>query len=72
MITLERQVRIAAGLFALIGFLFGLFVNQAWHAVSGFVGAGLIFAGVTGHCGMALVMTKAPWNVRRKTKINAG
>lgn len=61
-ISLERQVRIAAGLFAAAGAALGLFVNPFFTVIPLFVGGGLIFAGVTDRCGMALVLTKAPWN----------
>jgi rhodanese-related sulfurtransferase len=59
---LERQVRIAAGALVLIGALLGYFVNPAWIALSGFVGAGLIFAGITDTCGMAMLLARMPWN----------
>lgn len=61
-ISLERQVRIAAGLFAAMGAALGLFVHPAFTFIPLFVGCGLIFAGLTDRCGMALVLTKAPWN----------
>lgn len=61
-ISLERQVRIAAGLFASIGAALGLLVNPLFTIIPLFVGCGLVFAGVTDRCGMALVLTKAPWN----------
>ncbi len=61
-ISLERQVRIAAGLFAAVGGALGLFVNPVFAIIPLFVGCCLIFAGVTDRCGMALVLTKAPWN----------
>ena len=61
-ISLERQVRIGAGLFAASGAALGLFINPAFTLIPLFVGCGLIFAGVTDRCGMALVLTKAPWN----------
>jgi rhodanese-related sulfurtransferase len=61
-ISLERQVRIAAGTIAASGALLGLVVNPLFSIVPLFVGCGLIFAGVTDRCGMALVLTKAPWN----------
>jgi len=61
-ISLERQVRIAAGLFVLIGTILGFYLSAAFLLVPVFVGAGLIFAGVTDRCGLALVLTKAPWN----------
>ena len=61
-ISLERQVRIGAGFLVLVGTLLGAFVHPGFLALSGFVGAGLILAGVTDWCGMALVLSKAPWN----------
>ena len=61
-IPLERQVRIAAGLIAGVGALLGLFVHPFFTVIPLFVGGGLVFAGVTDRCGMALVLTKAPWN----------
>ena len=68
MISLERQVRIAAGLLVLIGVLLGSFVHPAFIALSAFVGAGLVFAGVTDTCGMGLLLARMPWNqVKRDT-----
>ena len=65
-VSLEQQVRIAAGTFAFVGSLLALITsNVSFALIPLFVGGGLIFAGVTNHCGMALILTKAPWN---KTK----
>ncbi len=61
-ISLERQVRIAAGSLALTGVLLGAFVAPGWFALSGFVGAGLVFAGVTDTCAMGLMLARMPWN----------
>ena len=61
-VSLERQVRIAAGLFVLVGVLLGYFVSTALFAIAGFVGAGLLFSGITDTCGMAMVLAKMPWN----------
>jgi rhodanese-related sulfurtransferase len=61
-ISLERQVRVAAGGLVLAGALLGAFVHPYWIALSAFVGAGLVFAGVTDTCGMGLVLAKMPWN----------
>jgi rhodanese-related sulfurtransferase len=63
-ISLERQVRIAAGSLVLTGVLLGWFVHRGFFALSGFVGAGLIFAGISDWCGMGLLLAKAPWNQR--------
>lgn len=61
-ISIERQVRIGAGLLVLTGVLLGHFTHPYFYLISGFVGSGLIFAGVTDICGMAIVLARAPWN----------
>jgi rhodanese-related sulfurtransferase len=63
-ISLERQVRIAAGALVVTGSALGYFVNPAWIGLSAFIGAGLVFAGVTDTCGMAMVLARMPWNNR--------
>ena len=57
-----RQVQIAAGSLVLIGVVLGFLVSPIWFGLSGFVGAGLTFAGISGFCGMARVLMLAPWN----------
>jgi rhodanese-related sulfurtransferase len=61
-ISLERQVRIVAGALVFIGVVLGWFVHRAFFGLSAFVGAGLVFAGITDFCGMGLLLAKAPWN----------
>lgn len=61
-ISLERQVRIAAGLLVLVGAVLGAFVHPAFIGLSAFVGAGLVFAGVTDTCGMGMALARMPWN----------
>jgi rhodanese-related sulfurtransferase len=63
-ISLERQVRIGAGSLVLLGLILAWLVHPYFIALSGFVGAGLIFAGATDWCGMGLLLAKAPWNAR--------
>lgn len=60
--SLERQVRIAAGSMVLLGVILGTWVHPGFYGLSAFVGAGLIFAGITDWCGMGLLLAKAPWN----------
>ncbi|AMV34501.1 Inner membrane protein YgaP [Pirellula sp. SH-Sr6A] len=60
--SLERQVRIAAGSLVLTGILLSRFVHPYWIGLSGFVGAGLIFAGITDSCAMGMLIAKMPWN----------
>lgn len=61
-VSLERQVRIAAGFIVLIGALLGIFVHQYFAGISAFVGAGLMFAGITNSCAMGMLISKMPWN----------
>ena len=61
-ISIERQVRIAAGAIVLIGVVLGFTVHPYFFFVSGFIGAGLMFAGITDWCGMGMLIAKAPWN----------
>jgi rhodanese-related sulfurtransferase len=67
MISLERQVRIAAGSLVLLGALLGWLVHPAFVGLSAFVGAGLIFAGITDTCGMGLLLARMPWNQVKST-----
>jgi rhodanese-related sulfurtransferase len=60
--SLERQVRIAAGSLALTFGLLGALVHPAWAFGAAFIGAGLIFAGLTNFCGMGLLLARMPWN----------
>lgn len=66
-LELMRQVQIAAGALILLGVMLGWLVAPMWFALSAFVGAGLLFAGVTGFCGMARLLLHAPWNRRLAT-----
>ena len=57
-----RQVQIAAGSLVLLGFLLGSLVSPGFYLLCAFVGAGLVFAGLTGFCGMARLLAHMPWN----------
>jgi len=63
-IELMRQVQIAAGSLVFAGVALGWLVAPAFYLLSGFVGAGLTMAGVTGFCGMARLLAVMPWNRR--------
>ncbi|MBI3966245.1 MAG: rhodanese-like domain-containing protein [Chloroflexi bacterium] len=60
--SLERQVRAAAGALALLGGLGSLFVWRPLIAIPTFVGAGLLFAGVTDTCTMGRLLARLPYN----------
>jgi rhodanese-related sulfurtransferase len=63
--SIERQVRIAAGALVVLGAVLGwVFGSPALHGISAFVGVGLVFAGITDSCVMGMFMAKMPWNQR--------
>jgi len=61
-VSLERQVRIAAGGMVLVGAVLAMAIHPYWAALPAMVGAGLIFSGVTDTCGMGMLLMKMPWN----------
>lgn len=63
-IAIQRQVQITAGMMTLIGVILGFTVSPWFFVLSGFVGAGLTFAGVSGTCAMATILGFMPWNRR--------
>lgn len=63
-LPLMRQVQIVAGGLALAGAVLGAVVHPGFYIVSGFVGAGLMMAGITGVCPMANALAAMPWNRR--------
>jgi rhodanese-related sulfurtransferase len=61
-IEMQRQVQIAAGSLVLLGLALSALLSPWFAAMSAFVGAGLVFAGVSGWCGMARLLAVMPWN----------
>ena len=63
-ISMFRQVQIVAGLLVFLGTVLGAFVSPWFLILSGFVGCGLVFAGVSNTCAMAMLLAKLPYNKR--------
>jgi rhodanese-related sulfurtransferase len=61
-IPLTQQVFITAGLLILLGCTLTVLHGAIFIVIPGFVGGGLLFAGITGWCGMAVLLSKMPWN----------
>ncbi|WP_343464872.1 rhodanese family protein [Pantoea sp.] len=61
-LPLMRQVQICAGALTLAGTIAGAFIHPGFYVMPAFIGAGLIFAGTTGWCGMARLLAAMPWN----------
>lgn len=66
-LPLDRQVQLTIGLLVLLGTALGYFVNYKFLIVPAFMGVGLTFAGLTGFCGLAILMAKMPWNKVKKS-----
>ncbi len=61
-LPLMRQVQVVIGAVVLTSSVL-VILGQAWAAwIAAFVGAGLLFAGITGFCGLAILLSKMPWN----------
>lgn len=61
-ISIMRQVQIVAGSLILTGTILGAFVSPWFLILSGFVGSGLLFAGITNTCALAMLLAKLPYN----------
>lgn len=61
-LPIMRQVQIIAGGLVTLGVALGVFVSPWFLAIAAFVGCGLMFAGVSGWCGMARLLALMPWN----------
>lgn len=61
-LPLFRQVQIAVGLIVLLLVLAGFALSPVFFGAAGLIGAMLAIAGVTGWCGMALLLQRMPWN----------
>ena len=67
--SLERQVRLVAGLIVIVGVVAAWKFDPRWIFLSGFIGLGLAFAGATDFCPMGVLLGRMPWN--RNSKLEA-
>ncbi len=70
-LPLDRQVQLAIGIMLLAASLLGYLFTSALYVLTGAIGIGLIIAGMTGICGLALLMAKMPWNQSAKKRVCA-
>jgi len=61
-LTIFRQVQIVVGSLVSLSVLAGFFLNPTGFAIAGLLGAALVFAGMSGWCGMAVLLNHMPWN----------
>lgn len=63
-LPLDRQVQLTIGLMLIFFSAAGYLLTPVLFLLTGLIGAGLTFAGLTGFCGLARVMAQMPWNQR--------
>lgn len=61
-LPIDQQTQIVTGFLCFSGVMLGTFWDSRFYIFPGFIGCGLIFAGITGWCGMAKLIAKMPWN----------
>lgn len=61
-LPLMRQVQIVVGFVSALGAALALFVSPWFALIPLAMGSGLLFAGISGFCGLALMLAKMPWN----------
>jgi rhodanese-related sulfurtransferase len=61
-LPIMRQVQIVVGSLSAVGAILALAVNTWFAILPLLLGCGLIFAGISGTCGMALLLARMPWN----------
>ena len=64
-LPVDRQVQLIAGTMVLTGVALGALIHPGFLAIAAFFGAGLTFAGLTGTCGLGLLLLRMPWNRSR-------
>ncbi len=65
-LPIMRQVQIIVGFMVVLGVVLSYLITPYFNLLSAFFGAGLLFAGISGHCGMAHVLMKLPYNNPKK------
>ena len=61
-LPIMRQVQIIAGALVVLGVVLGYSISPAFFLLSGAIGVGLLFAGISGFCGLARLLNVMPWN----------
>jgi rhodanese-related sulfurtransferase len=69
-LPIMRQVQIVVGSLSVLGSLLALAVSAWFALIPVFLGSGLLFAGITGTCGMALLLARMPWNRSQSECLN--
>ncbi len=66
-IPLDGQVRISIGAFIILLWLLARYVHYSFAYMLPLMAVALIVSGLTGFCGMAILLGKAPWNQNKDT-----
>ncbi len=61
-LSIDQQVRVAAGAVVVLGTFLGLTSSGFFTFLTMLAGAALAYSGLTGDCRLAMLLSKAPWN----------
>lgn len=61
-LPLDRQMHLVIGLLLITCSLLGYILSPIWFLLTGIIGAGLTISGLTGFCGLAMIIAWMPWN----------
>jgi rhodanese-related sulfurtransferase len=61
-LPLDRQTQFSVGFLSFSSVMLGTFIHPGFYIIPGFMGAGMMFAGLTGWCGLAKLLARMPWN----------
>jgi rhodanese-related sulfurtransferase len=64
-LDVQRQTQFTIGALVLLGTLLGAFLSPWFLVVPGFIACGLMFAGLSGACMLALLIARMPWNQKQ-------
>jgi rhodanese-related sulfurtransferase len=65
-LPIMRQVQIAVGFMVVLGIILAFLISPYFNLLSAFFGLGLLYAGISGNCGLAYLLMQLPYNKSNK------
>ncbi len=65
-LPIMRQVQMIVGFMVILGVVLGYLFSPLFNIISAFFGAGLLFSGISGSCGLANILMLLPYNKPKK------
>lgn len=71
LLPLDRQVQLTVGVLIFFSSLLAYVINPLFTILTAFLGLGLMFAGLSGYCGLAFLIAKMPWNQKTSNQASS-